>query len=71
MWAKVGVTKDGEIVAAAAIFKFQAGAFPGSPVMNACLRAYGWPVSFQFAMYQFVSKVIDTLHDSYDPPGRA
>jgi CO/xanthine dehydrogenase Mo-binding subunit len=40
MWAKVGVTKDGKIVAADAIFKFQAGAFPGSPVMNACLCAY-------------------------------
>jgi CO/xanthine dehydrogenase Mo-binding subunit len=40
MWAKIGVTKDGKIVAADAIFKFQAGAFPGSPVMNACLCAY-------------------------------
>jgi CO/xanthine dehydrogenase Mo-binding subunit len=40
MWAKVGVTKDGKIVAADAIFKFQAGAFPGSPVMNACLCSY-------------------------------
>jgi CO/xanthine dehydrogenase Mo-binding subunit len=40
MWAKVGVTKDGKIVAADSIFKFQAGAFPGSPVMNACLCAY-------------------------------
>ncbi len=40
MWAKVGVTKDGMIVAADAVFKFQAGAFPGSPVMNACLCSY-------------------------------
>ena len=40
MWAKVGVTKDGKIVAADGIFKVQAGAFPGSPVMNACLCAY-------------------------------
>jgi CO/xanthine dehydrogenase Mo-binding subunit len=40
MWAKVGVTKDGKIVAADAVFKFQAGAFPGSPVMNACLCAF-------------------------------
>ena len=40
MWAKVGVTKDGKIVAADSVFKFQAGAFPGSPVMNACLCAY-------------------------------
>jgi len=37
MWAKIGVTKDGRITAADVVFKFQAGAFPGSPVMNACL----------------------------------
>src|SRR5712691_4034634 len=36
MWVKMGVTKDGKITAADGIFKFQAGAFPGSPVMNAC-----------------------------------
>jgi CO/xanthine dehydrogenase Mo-binding subunit len=40
MWVKIGVTKDGKIVAADGIYKFQAGAFPGSPVMNACLCAY-------------------------------
>ena len=34
MWVKIGVTKDGTITAADGIFKFQAGAFPGSPVMN-------------------------------------
>lgn len=37
MWVKIGATKDGKITAADAVFKFQAGAFPGSPVMNACL----------------------------------
>ena len=37
MWVKIGVRKDGTITAADGIFKFQAGAFPGSPVMNACL----------------------------------
>ena len=40
MWVKIGVTKDGKIVAADGIFKFQAGAFPGSPVMNGCLCAF-------------------------------
>ena len=40
MWVKMGVTKDGKITAADGIFKFQAGAFPGSPVMNACLCAF-------------------------------
>jgi CO/xanthine dehydrogenase Mo-binding subunit len=41
MWVKIGVKKDGTITAADGIFKFQAGAFPGSPVMNACLCALG------------------------------
>jgi CO/xanthine dehydrogenase Mo-binding subunit len=40
MWVKLGVKNDGTIVAADGIFKFQAGAFPGSPVMNGCLCAY-------------------------------
>ena len=40
MWVKIGVTKDGKIIAADGIFKFQAGAFPGSPVMNGCLCAF-------------------------------
>lgn len=41
MWVKIGVTNGGKITAIDAIFKFQAGAFPGSPVMNACLCAVG------------------------------
>ena len=40
MWVKIGVTKEGKLVAADGIYRFQAGAFPGSPVMNACLCAY-------------------------------
>src|SRR5246500_532224 len=32
MWVKIGVAKDGKIIAADGIFKFQSGAFPGSPV---------------------------------------
>jgi CO/xanthine dehydrogenase Mo-binding subunit len=40
MWVKMGVTKAGKITAADGVFKFQAGAFPGSPVMNACLCAF-------------------------------
>src|SRR2546427_13266141 len=35
-----GVKKDGTIPAAEGVFRFQAGAFPGSPVMNACLCAF-------------------------------
>ncbi|MGH7053373.1 MAG: xanthine dehydrogenase family protein molybdopterin-binding subunit [Stellaceae bacterium] len=40
MWVKIGARKDGTITAADGIFKFQAGAFPGSPVMNGCLCAF-------------------------------
>ncbi len=40
MTVKMGVRKDGVITAAEGVFKFQAGAFPGSPVMNGCLCAF-------------------------------
>lgn len=40
MTVKMGVTRDGRIVAADAVLKFQAGAFPGSPVMNAAMCAF-------------------------------
>ena len=40
MTVKIGVRKDGKIVAADGIFKYQAGAVPGSPVMNGCMCAF-------------------------------
>ena len=40
MTVKIGVKKDGTIVAADGLFKFQAGAFPGSPVMNATMCCF-------------------------------
>ncbi len=40
MRAKVGVTRDGRIVAGEAVLKFQAGAFPGSPVSGASMSAF-------------------------------
>jgi len=40
MTVRIGVKKDGRIVAARGVFRFQAGAFPGSPVMNACMCAF-------------------------------
>jgi CO/xanthine dehydrogenase Mo-binding subunit len=40
MTVKMGVKKDGTITAAQGVFRFQAGAFPGSPVMNGCLCAF-------------------------------
>ncbi len=40
MTVKIGAMKDGRIVAADALFKYQAGAFPGSPVMNGCMCGF-------------------------------
>ena len=40
MTVKIGVKRDGAITAAEAILKYQAGAFPGSPVMNGCMCAF-------------------------------
>jgi CO/xanthine dehydrogenase Mo-binding subunit len=40
MNVKIGVKRDGTIVAADAIFKLQAGAFPGSPFIGTCLCAF-------------------------------
>jgi CO/xanthine dehydrogenase Mo-binding subunit len=40
MRVKIGAKKDGTLTAAEGVFKFQAGAFPGSPVMNGCLCAF-------------------------------
>jgi CO/xanthine dehydrogenase Mo-binding subunit len=40
MTVKIGVKRDGKIVAADGLFKYQAGAFPGSPVMNGCMCAF-------------------------------
>jgi CO/xanthine dehydrogenase Mo-binding subunit len=37
---KIGVKKDGTITAAEAVYKYQAGAFPGSPVMSGCLCGF-------------------------------
>ena len=37
---KIGATKDGKIVAATATYRFQAGAFPGSPVRAAASCAF-------------------------------
>ena len=40
MRVKMGARRDGTITAAQAEFKFQAGAFPGSPVHLACMCAF-------------------------------
>jgi CO/xanthine dehydrogenase Mo-binding subunit len=40
MTVRIGVKQDGRIVAAEGLFKFQAGAFPGSPVMNATMCSF-------------------------------
>ena len=40
MTVKIGVKRDGTIVAADGVFKLQAGAFPGSPFMGTALCAF-------------------------------
>ncbi len=40
IWVKIGVKKDGRIVAGEAILKYQAGCFQGSPVQPGCMCAY-------------------------------
>jgi len=40
VWVKMGATKDGRITAGEAVLKYQAGAFPGSPVQPGCMCAY-------------------------------
>jgi len=40
MTIKIGATRDGKIVAAEGLFKYQAGAFPQSPVMNGCMCSF-------------------------------
>jgi CO/xanthine dehydrogenase Mo-binding subunit len=40
MTVKIGVKRDGTIVAADGVFKLQAGAFPGAPMMSTCMCAF-------------------------------
>ena len=40
MNVKVGIRNDGTITAAEGTFAFQAGAFPGSPVLNGCMCGF-------------------------------
>ncbi|MDP6067943.1 MAG: xanthine dehydrogenase family protein molybdopterin-binding subunit [Alphaproteobacteria bacterium] len=40
MKVKLGASADGTITAAEASFMYQAGAFPGSPMVNACMVAF-------------------------------
>ncbi|MBM3504472.1 MAG: xanthine dehydrogenase family protein molybdopterin-binding subunit [Alphaproteobacteria bacterium] len=40
MEVKIGAKKDGRITAAQALLKYQAGAFPGSPVGPGCMTAF-------------------------------
>ena len=40
MTVKIGVKRDGTVVAAEGLFKLQAGAFPGSPFMSTCICAF-------------------------------
>ncbi|MEM7017812.1 MAG: xanthine dehydrogenase family protein molybdopterin-binding subunit [Pseudomonadota bacterium] len=57
MRIKLGAKRDGTIIAAEADYKFQAGAFPQSPVENACLCGFAmYSIENQYAVgYHVVS----------------
>ena len=40
IWVKIGANREGRIVAAEALLKYQAGAFQGSPVQPGCMCAF-------------------------------
>ncbi|MEQ9642167.1 MAG: xanthine dehydrogenase family protein molybdopterin-binding subunit [Alphaproteobacteria bacterium] len=40
VWVKMGIKKDGTLVAGEAVLKYQAGAYPGSPVQPGCMCAF-------------------------------
>jgi CO/xanthine dehydrogenase Mo-binding subunit len=42
VWVKIGATRDGTVVAADAVVKLQAGAFPGAPIQSGAGRAFGF-----------------------------
>jgi CO/xanthine dehydrogenase Mo-binding subunit len=69
MTIKIGATKDGKIVAAQGTLKYQAGAFPGSPVINGslcCVAAYDIP-NVRMVGYDVVSNRPKTV--AYRAPG--
>jgi CO/xanthine dehydrogenase Mo-binding subunit len=51
MWIKIGAKNDGKVVAAEAVLKFEAGAYPGSPVTAAAMCI--------FAPYAFPNMQVD------------
>ncbi len=40
VWVKIGATRDGKMIAGEAVLKYQAGAFPGSPVQPGAMCAF-------------------------------
>ncbi len=51
MWVKIGAKNDGKVVAAEAVMKFEAGAYPGSPVTAGAMC--------MFAPYAFPNMQVD------------
>jgi CO/xanthine dehydrogenase Mo-binding subunit len=51
MWVKIGAKNDGKVVAAEAVLKFEAGAYPGSPVTAGAMCI--------FAPYAFPNMQVD------------
>ncbi len=56
---KIGAKKDGHITAAQSILKYQAGAFPGSPVQQGCICG--------MAVYDFPNALTDRLRRAEQP----
>ena len=66
---KIGATKDGKIVAASATFRFQAGAFPGSPVRAAASCAFA-PYDVENVMVEGYDVVMNRpKSNAYRAPG--
>jgi CO/xanthine dehydrogenase Mo-binding subunit len=40
VWVKIGAKRDGKITAAETVLKYQAGAFPGSPIGPGCMTGF-------------------------------
>ncbi len=66
---KIGATKDGKIVAGTATYRFQAGAFPGSPVRAAASCAFA-PYDIENVMVEGYDVVMNRpKSNAYRAPG--
>jgi len=66
---KIGAKKDGTLVAATGEFRYQAGAFPGSPVGAACMAAFGPYALAHLTVVGYEAVTNRPLCYSYRAPG--